>query len=57
MFKGGDCLYIATGGLAESVIRLCGLENWFHQVDSALTLKGLRLLYGFNAFSAMVSQD
>jgi type III pantothenate kinase len=40
-----EFLLIGTGGLAEPVIRLCGMENFFHVVDPMLTLKGLHLLY------------
>lgn len=43
-----DFAAIATGGLAESVIQLCGLEGRFQGVDPALTLKGLALLYDYN---------
>lgn len=39
---------IATGGLAETVIRLCRLEEEFDQVDPLLTLHGLRLLHEYN---------
>jgi type III pantothenate kinase len=44
----GEFQVIGTGGLAESVIRLCGLEHRFHHVDPTLTLKGLYHLYAFN---------
>jgi type III pantothenate kinase len=39
---------VATGGLAEPVIRLCGLASQFHQIDPTLTLSGLYHLYQFN---------
>jgi type III pantothenate kinase len=42
------CLSIATGGLAKSVIPLCGLEEHFQETDPFLTLKGLYLLYTYN---------
>lgn len=41
-------LSIATGGLAESVIRICGLQEDFQVTDPVLTLKGLYLLYTYN---------
>jgi type III pantothenate kinase len=41
-------LTIATGGLAESVIRICGLQDEFQVVDPVLTLKGLQLIYSYN---------
>lgn len=41
----GPPMLIATGGLADSVIRLCGLESRFAVIDPALTLKGLDQLY------------
>lgn len=43
-----EFLTLATGGLAETVIELCGLQGRFQSVDSALTLKGLAQLYDFN---------
>jgi len=43
-----DYLTIATGGLAESVVRICGLEDDFQAIDPTLTLKGLHLLYSYN---------
>lgn len=43
-----EFLALATGGLAEVVLRVCGLENRFQQLDPALTLKGLALLYEYN---------
>jgi type III pantothenate kinase len=39
---------IATGGLAESVVRICGLQDDFQAIDPTLTLKGLYLLYNYN---------
>jgi type III pantothenate kinase len=39
---------IATGGLAESVIQLCGLQSRFHKIDPALTLQGLYHLFEWN---------
>ena len=39
---------IATGGLAESVIRIGGLADDFQVIDRLLTLKGLQLLYTYN---------
>jgi type III pantothenate kinase len=41
-------LNIATGGLVESVIRICGLQDEFQVVDAGLTLRGLYLLYAYN---------
>jgi type III pantothenate kinase len=46
---------LATGGLSETVIRLCALESRFQVVDSALTLKGLALLYDYNQKNAALS--
>lgn len=46
--------FIATGGLSEAVIRLCGLEDWFQIADPALTLKGLYQLYEFNSRAEQV---
>jgi type III pantothenate kinase len=43
-----EFLTIATGGLAESVIRICGLQEDFQVIDPVLTLKGLYLLYAYN---------
>lgn len=43
-----EFITLATGGLAETVIQLCGLEGRFQAVDPALTLKGLALLYDYN---------
>jgi len=43
-----DYLTIATGGLAESVVRICGLEDQFQVIDPTITLKGLALLYTYN---------
>jgi type III pantothenate kinase len=43
-----DSVCIATGGLAETVIRLCPLEDEFQVVDEFLTLWGLALLYQYN---------
>jgi type III pantothenate kinase len=40
-----EFLLIGTGGLAEPVIQLCGMDSFFHVVDPMLTLKGLQLLY------------
>ncbi len=42
---------IATGGLAETVLELCGLEEEFDRVDPSLTLKGLTELYEYNRAS------
>lgn len=50
----GSFQVIATGGLAESVIQLCGLEHRFHATDPDLTLKGLYQLYSFNQTTASV---
>lgn len=47
-------LIIATGGLAEPVLRLCGLETQFQILDPALTLKGLYLLYQHNHSSNLI---
>lgn len=44
----GEFQVLATGGLAEPVIRLCGLTQRFHQVDPTLTLSGLYHLYQLN---------
>jgi type III pantothenate kinase len=41
-------LFIATGGLAETIINLCGLEARFQVIDPSLTLKGLGWLYSYN---------
>ncbi len=41
--------FIATGGLSQAALRLCGLEDWFQMVDPFLTLKGLYQLYEFNS--------
>ncbi|WP_373532847.1 type III pantothenate kinase [Vampirovibrio sp.] len=43
-----EFITVATGGLSETVIRLCGLESRFQERDTALTLKGLALLYAYN---------
>ena len=48
---------LATGGLAETVIGLCALENRFQALDPALTLKGLALLYDYNQQSASLSHE
>ncbi len=39
---------VATGGLADSVIALCGLEARFSRIDPTLTLKGLASLHEFS---------
>lgn len=46
---------LATGGLGEVVIRLCGLEKRFQVRDSALTLKGLALLYEYNRHNSQIN--
>lgn len=45
---GEACKIIATGGLAETAIRVCGLGSRFQEYDPALTLRGLALLYDYN---------
>lgn len=43
-----EYMVIGTGGLSDTVLRLCGLEAYFHILDPMLTLKGLHLLYEYN---------
>ncbi|WP_303674840.1 type III pantothenate kinase [Vampirovibrio chlorellavorus] len=50
-----EFLALATGGLAEVVLRVCGLEHRFQQTDPALTLKGLALLYDYNRLTLSLS--
>ena len=40
-----DCRVLATGGLADAVLRLCGLTDHFNGIESTLTLNGLAILY------------
>ena len=47
-FDGGEIRRVATGGLAKTVIKLCGLEVDFEQVDEFFTLKGLLWLHDYN---------
>lgn len=47
-FESNNFLIVGTGGLAETAIRLCGLEKYFQVVDPMLTLRGLQLLYMYN---------
>jgi type III pantothenate kinase len=49
-----EFLLVATGGLAETSLRLCGLEKHFMALDPMLTLKGLELLYQYNHAPAKV---
>lgn len=49
-------LTIATGGLAESVIRICGLQDDFQVIDPVLTLKGLQLIYSYNRSQEALGQ-
>lgn len=52
-----EFITLATGGLAETVIQLCGLQGRFEAVDPALTLKGLALLYEYNRQTASVNDN
>jgi type III pantothenate kinase len=47
-FPSPDCQLLATGGLAEPVLTLCGLSHCFHSIDPALTLSGLAHIYHLN---------
>lgn len=47
-FISGSLKTVATGGLAETVIQACSLQDYFQEIDPLLTLKGLHLLYRFN---------
>lgn len=52
-----EFITLASGGLAETVIQLCGLQGRFEAVDPALTLKGLALLYEYNRQTVSVSDN
>lgn len=47
-FPAPDCQLLATGGLAEPVLTLCGLSDRFHAIDPTLTLSGLAHIYHLN---------